>query len=193
MEAMQVDLKSEVEKLFTLMHNTSLVQFNNYCAANDFQKYSIDTKQTKLHAHWISFILVASKPLKITLKTHYAIEDIKSLVAKTLCKEKADINDDQVTDFMKEFCNLCAGNVKKQLLKHVEMGISLPLIARGFDEIFMPAEKENLFKDYWKLQSQSFGITVVCSADLEIMDRDSIARMDFNVDGSSSNDEIDFF
>jgi len=190
---MQIDLKSEVNKLFMLIHNTSLLQFNNYCMVDDFQKHEIDSKKTKLHAHWISFILVASKPLKITFKTHYAIEDIKLIVAKTLSHNETDITDEQVTDFMKEFCNLCAGNVKKQLLNCVEMGISLPLIARGFDEIFMPAEKENLFKDYWKLHSKSFNVAVVCSADLEIMDRDSIAKMQFNIDGSSQNDEIDFF
>jgi hypothetical protein len=79
---------------------------------------------------WVAMILVAGEGLVITFKTHFASKQASAFIPEMQKDSTA------APDFIKEFCNLTAGAVKIGLGQNkIKTGISLPILARGFDEI----------------------------------------------------------
>lgn len=97
-----------------------------------------DFKPGQVLGHWMSLILVSGETLRMTIKLHYNLHDVKSIAYLAYGKESADqLSDMQAIDFMKELCNLSAGQLVKIFEENnLPLGMSLPLCARGFNEIF---------------------------------------------------------
>ena len=91
----------------------------------------------------------------------------KFFAGKTLSSTKENILTSRILDFFKEYCNLTAGNIKIALAaNNIKVGISLPILARGFDEIFYPRPADSIMK-YWSLECE--GQIVFCSAHIAIL------------------------
>jgi len=92
-----------------------------------------------VHGHWMSLILMAGQPFRLTYKVFYSSPLSRALPARRLESRPDDISDSIMADFMREFCNLMAGGVKRTLAQmQIPVGLSLPLVTRGFDEVFLP-------------------------------------------------------
>lgn len=133
-----------------------------------------------VYAHWMSLILLSGKALRIVVKAHYM-----SYSAKFFAKNvyKRDLSESNVSDFFKEYCNLVAGQIKLDLANNgVDVGMSLPVAARGFDEIFY-SNAEGSIVDFWRLSCENKAID--CSAHVELFD-DFQLKEGFSID---SNDK----
>ena len=72
---------------------------------------------------------------------------------------------------MKELCNLSAGEIKSQLVsKGIIVGLSLPLVTNGFDEVILSDEiqQKKVIKDCWEIKWKEGFITF--SSEVEILE-----------------------
>lgn len=125
------------------------------------------TQDSRVLGHWMGMVLISAREVKLTFKVHFMTRNAKALAASTYGLPAEQISMDQALDFMREFCNLMAGSYKQALSKiEVDSGISLPLLTRGFDQVFFnPQSVPNQHHWNWALHS-SF-IEVHCSITME--------------------------
>ncbi len=148
-----------------------------------------------LFAPWAAIILVSGSDYRVTFKAHFKLSDASKFASgdKTVGEDGSfsDALRMRSFDYMKEYCNLYAGSLKRAFADaNINVGISLPLLTRGFDEIFFPkADKKNTYETFWKLSNQ-LGC-VFCSLFVEVVDADQFGRLSIKLD-SSSEGEIEF-
>jgi len=69
--------------------------------------------------------------------------DAAILASRPYGEDPSAVTPEQGADFMKELCNLVSGALKRVFSgAGIQAGISLPLLTRGFDEIFFPMANE---------------------------------------------------
>lgn len=150
----------------------------------------------------MSLILVSGETLRLTFKLHYNIGEIKAIAHRAYGKNTpAELSDKQAMDFMKELCNLSAGQVVKIFEENnLPLGMSLPLGARGFYDIFADyAPASQPFVKYGDLWSLKFGeCTIMISSVVEMLDTQALSSiLNYEIPMNDANDrsddeEIDF-
>lgn len=120
--------------------------------------------------HSMVMILLSNPRMRLVLKTHFNPFKVEEWATTIYHVKIGDLKDSQITDFMKEMSNICAGIIKRELGLHgVETGTSLPLLTRGFDEIFFEKpDGHRTFSDRWMLYSPKG--EVFCSIHIELRD-----------------------
>jgi hypothetical protein len=138
-------------------------------------------------AHWLSLIFAGGKEVRLTFKVFFMSDDARNLAANVFGAEN---NRDNFTDFLKEYCNLVIGSAKVFFgVNHIRVGTSLPLLTRGFDELyFQPLKGKSVFDDYWCLQGS--GNRVTCATSFEVLNRVRITKT--FVPNDSSNEDVEF-
>ena len=145
-----------------------------------------------LYGQWMSVILMSGQALQCTLKMHYFNESALALSCHSLGLPSKKIKPGMITDYMRELTNLFAGEIKSQLFSNeILVGISLPLITRGFDEIlFSDNLGKFIVRDYWKFCWNSHEIVLTSETEVfqpEILN--SVTIKEFNIEDEG---EIDF-
>jgi CheY-specific phosphatase CheX len=145
-------------------------------------------------APWMGLILISGPSLRITMKCHYTSDNGKFFAQKVMGKKSSEISFSQVQDFIREYCNLCGGKVKKIFSdSNLDTGISLPLALRGFDELFFYDKKTldtpGYSQDYWSLECENHFF--ILSSIIEIYNVSDINKLavDFN---TASSGDIDY-
>lgn len=104
-------------------------------------------------APWMTLILVTGPQIRISLKIHFKSKVARALAAPLFRSSSDKISIDQGIDFIREFSNLTAGGLKKTLAeKGYATGISLPIVTRGFDEVFFRALQTAGESHYWTIR-----------------------------------------
>lgn len=150
----------------------------------------------------MSLILVSGETLRVTFKLHYNIGEIKDIAHRAYGKNTpAELSDQQAMDFMKELCNLSAGQIVKIFEQNdLLLGMSLPLGARGFYDIFSDyataTQPYVKFGDLWSLK---FGeCNIMMSSVVEMLDTQALSNiLKYEIPLNAANDkgddeEIDF-
>lgn len=159
-----------------------------------------EIKPGQVLGHWMSLILVSGESLRMTIKLHYNLYSVKEIAYHAYGKGSAEeLSDKQAIDFMKELCNLSAGLVVKIFEEsNLPLGMSLPLCARGFNEIFSdytPAVKPFVkFSDLWSLKCDT--CVFMMSSVVEMLDTfalRNILKYEIPLAAAGSDDgEMDF-
>lgn len=156
----------------------------------------------QLHAghvlgNMMSIILVTGDALRITLKIHFSMDSAKRLSYSVYrCKTAADVEDGKAIDFLKELCNLIAGQLVRNFESvSIPMGISLPLCTRGFYEVFAdysPTEKPLIrFSDVWRLSLND--ASVYGSVMYEISNAERLSQVsDIRIEEEPEDDDAGF-
>ncbi len=144
--------------------------------------------------NWMSLILVSGETLRITFKLHYNLGDVKTIAYRAYGKNAPEeLSDRQATDFIKELCNLSAGQwVKIFGENNLPLGMSLPLNARGFYEIFSDyTEAIQPFVKYGDLWGLKCGrCNIMMSSVIEILDTDALRLiLDYEMPLETTDDE----
>ena len=135
----------------------------------------------------LTFIMAESPSLRFNFQTFFT-HDMANVFLSGSNKESSVLEhpNEDVIDFMKEFCNLTAGGIKMILAKgHDKLSnLSLPMITRGQDSIFLMADDHvediRLIEDSWDICFNDQKIT--CKITLEIYDQPSFFEMLENAD-----------
>lgn len=127
--------------------------------------------------HSMAMILVAGTGFRVVFRVHFNRRSISPWAEKIYKQDKQELNTSQVSSFAKEYCNLTGGAIKQELGLHgLDSGISLPLLTRGFDEIFFDQPNEmRIFTDWWSLNHQS--TRMMCSTYLEVQDPGALDQL----------------
>lgn len=155
--------------LKTLVRNTSLSRLRALSNLSDV-RLEETPESHEIMGHWMSLILISGRKLRITFKTQFANHMAQGFAAHMFRLEKGLVSNSQAQDFMREFCNMTAGYLKNALERHqIALGISLPLLTRGFDDFFFSVSSINkVFMDRWKFVSGDH--VLYCAAVIEVLD-----------------------
>ena len=147
-----------------------------------------------LYGQWMSIILLSGPSLQATLKLHYYNSSAKHITATALGIDDHNVKDTMLMDHMKELTNLFAGEVKAQLFHNdILVGISLPLITRGFDEVlFSDRIGNHQVKDFWTMSSESDRIKVTVTTESEVFHPDIFEDVKFLEQNEEDEGEVDF-
>lgn len=145
----------------------------------------------KILGHWMSLISISGDQLHITFKVQFSISMARAFAESELKNEAGEISNSHSKDFVREFCNLLAGTIKNKLSQNnINVGISLPLLSRGFDDLFFSEiNSTSQGLDRWKLAHQNSEI--FCISDTEIINQFDLDD-NFNNSTSASGD-VEFF
>ena len=185
-------MESSLAKLKELVRQVSITRFKQSSQNDEYNLLEVPKSSEKtVFDHWMSLILISGKSLRITFKTHFNIKTCRKIASPIYGKKPDDIAVRQAQDFVKEYGNLAAGFLKKIFEEQdVDVGISLPLVIRGFDEVFFDkTQDEAKLEDCWRLDNGS--TSLVCTSLLEVYQPEVIQELDFTIE-EEEEEEIDF-
>lgn len=142
-------------------------------------------------AHWMTLIFVAGPSLRITFKTQFSNIMAQCFAEGAFELKKEQIEEYKAQDFIREYCNLVGGYVKNSLIQQkLVLGISLPLVTRGYDNLFFGALSGfDVYNDRWKLVIGG-DICIYCSVSIEIVDDFTLSNENLEFEDSG---EVNFF
>ena len=163
------------EKIRELIRHTSRTRLAIHA---DSPEVSVDEPSAgflpgRILATNMVFILISGDTLRLTFKVHFNTRTAKTLAFQIFGgKSPNEIPERQAIDYFKEYANLVAGSVISLFGKSgVDLGISLPLCTRGFNEIFADYSVEErlipTYCDFWSLRVN--GQTIHCGSFFEIL------------------------
>ena len=177
-------VQARIKKLFREKSATALTKMS--------QKNDILVKDTisdlKVMGHWMALISISADQFHITFKIQFSMDTARNLVAKS---NKSTISDSYSKDFIRELCNVIGGNIKFAFEQNdMNVGISLPLLCRGFDDLFFASsERKSSMSDRWSLvQKENI---IYCSSVMNITG-DLKLQEDFG-ESISAAGEVEFF
>ena len=144
-----------------------------------------------LYGQKIANIVIAGAEMRLICKLHYT-----DILGENLMRRSGIngyISTQKIDDFFLECCNMVGGRIKQIFSeKNSNVGISIPIRTKGFDELFFTLGQGNEFCSEWHWDlTASDSTTVHCSLFIEILDSTYI----FNLDDyqSSQVEEMEFF
>lgn len=140
-------------------------------------------------AHRMAVILVSGRKFRMTFKAQFSSDSARFFAHQAYNVDESEVTIAQAEDFVREFCNTVAGHIKSGLVKNsVQVGLSLPTIARGFDNFyFREPSGESVFKDRWKLASHQ--AEIYCTVQIEILSPITLDEKLMDIEDSG---EVDF-
>lgn len=191
------------EKIISIIRHSTEERVRLHSHNTEFKLSEPDRKYKlgQVLGNRMSLILVSGETLRITFKLHFNLEEVKFIAYRAYGKNlPEELSDKQAMDFMKELCNLSAGQLVKIFEENnLPLGMSLPLCARGFYEIFAdytPTSQPFVkFGDLWGLNCT--GCHLMMSSVIEILDADALGNimkyeLPVGAAGDEGDEEIDF-
>ena len=153
---------SEFEKIKSMIANVAISRLRSLCQREDFEIQEVSGEE-QVFAPWMSLILISGPQIRLTFKAYFKSKTAAAFAAPLFRLPVEQILVDQAIDFIREYCNLTAGGLKKALADAgLSTGISLPVVTRGFDEIFFRADQGAGQSLHWTIQTgtESIGVSV---------------------------------
>ncbi len=169
----------------------SLSRFRTHCNREDvILTEAVAREDLPVYAHWLGVILVASPQVRLTFKVQYNASEIAHFAQAALQDTtNKSMQKSVIADFMREFCNLMGGYMKSTFEEvGLNVGVSLPLVTRGFDEVFSfhTHEIRRSFS-LWGLQCA--GYKVFCNYEIEILNPTILSSLESIQSESANNDD----
>lgn len=133
-------------------------------------------------------IQIAAKDLRVTFKSHFAINHVKTLVTKSPTKTLQQ----SIYDLFMEYSNLVAGGLSQRLhAVGIVSGISLPMATSGFDELLSSdSYRTNCYFDYWLLRGSDFSFT--CTAQVDLLSEEWLGSISSDDSKDDEGGELEF-
>ncbi len=178
-----------------IVRQTSLVRIKQHCLYEPIEIYELENKNNLVFGYWMGLIMVGNSSVRILFKAHYNNDELRVIAAEALNSSKARPDDSSVADFMREYCNLMGGAIKATLESAgLNTGVSLPLVTRGFDEVFSnQSVSVNFYEDVWQLVCGDGRIT--CAVQMDVMNNEPLELIGMIQEQQQANDadgEIEF-
>lgn len=153
----------------------------------------VETETYPVLGQWMSVILVMTPVMRMTLKFFYNGDQARRMTARTLRRDSREVNQALADDFMRELANTASGHVKRALERaKVVVGVSLPLVTSGFDNVFYdPSKATNSFSACWGLETDT-GERVVVGLDIDILDKRGFLAVNWVREVGDDGGEMEF-
>jgi hypothetical protein len=186
------------EKIEILNGFEKLISSNigDYLLLKNPQVHSLNLNETEenenILANWMTFIFLNNPNFSLYFKFYYNHSDLKKIV-KIVFKDNPHASDIHfMNDYMKELSNTLGGRLN-EIVRNVgiELIMSSPFIATGFDDIFLDKDKKKYgFKNIWKIDDTNYSF--LFSIELKSNNSEDIDQLK-DIKSYEENDEIDFF
>jgi hypothetical protein len=155
------EIHSALQHTIDTLKIASADQFRIYTNNSEIAFKEIEIAELPFYQQ-LAHILVSGEDLELNFKTHFMLDDVKGY---TTAKLKSDIvSTNQITDFIKEYCNLVAGKAKLFLEEQrLVVGQSLPYAIQGFNEMFYPKTNGYSKDNAWELTGPLGSIRCSCT------------------------------
>ncbi len=173
--------EDEFSKLQNLFHEVSLSRLQWLTGESQLRQMESPADNLNILERWLCLIQLSHQDFRLIFKCHFGEPLCAHLLKKPLTQENIDSCFDQV----RELSNLVIGGVKAGL-GDMRLGVSLPLILGGFDEMFLrpPADKMRLHH-IWGYRSEKFSIYF--SVEAMIFDSDVMSKLNTAIENNSSS------
>ena len=205
MEAKMVDSFEQTESddenaekilnLQKIIRDVSSIKFSQQAkdVLVNVEKY--ENQDASMLNQWLTLILISGTKIKICFKSHFSNTSVISHLAHKFNNDKNKLSLDMGFDLLKEFCNLVGGGIKECLVsENRTMGLSLPLLTRGFDEVLfvdrMKRSNKKPFRDIWRLSTPHN--TIICSSEIYVIDWSSLDEVDMPKTEQEDGGELEF-
>ncbi len=181
----------QLPSLISAIQEISKTRFNYHSGLVNLKIEESPVKERGVVAFWMGLILISGKDVRVTFKTNFYQASIKKIISKKFNKPIEQITTDQTKDFVREFCNLVAGTTKT-IFEQVgsKVGISLPLVLRGFDNLFFNEKmNESHATSTWRLSEGDFFVDCCCY--IEVLSNNTFKDVDMKFVEREDN-EVDF-
>jgi hypothetical protein len=123
--------------------------------------------------HWIAAIVISATTIRVNFRVHFTTKAAREFVAMNqVLKNATDPNISH--DFVREYCNLTAGAIKRGL-DHVNSDgggyiVNLPYQTPAFDNVtnLSKGVDRDLVKDCWAYRLN--GQELICVTEIEVLD-----------------------
>lgn len=141
-----------------------------------------------VYDHFMAMILISGKPVKITFKMHFNSDAGRFFASIPYNRSPNLISESAALGFFNELANFIAGQVKEVLSDNsAQVSVSLPVLARGFDEVFYTRSPGTVIK-FWRLICESHQVGI--SAHIELLEKFSLNKI--RLDDAIDSGEVDF-
>jgi CheY-specific phosphatase CheX len=180
------------EKIVDLVKKSAQKRMQSHSGLNDIEISKMDDSYNRqVHANWMALILISGNDVRVTFKAHFNISELRLVMIDSMGMSSDEVSDALVLDYMKEYCNLTAGLIKQVFEENdVSVGISLPVVTRGFDEIFYKAINKNEIQENWELLVN--GQKVICTPCINIFNPDKLDLVEKEETTEEDDGDIDF-
>lgn len=180
-----------VETLEKYVQEVSLFTLQDYSEISNIALSEL-TDLLAVQGEWMRLILIAGESFRITFKVQWSQEEGSPFVATSYNKTADKIELKEASDFFGEFCNQVAGKIKWKLENSgVDVGVTLPLLLKGFDEIyFSNPNGVHTFESRWLLRAP--GSRIAISVFFEITDQDIFSQIVLSKENQQKTGEIEF-
>ncbi len=181
-------LKDSQVQLHTMIREISRKRFSDISGRRDLEIIDHEHPDDLVYGSHLTVIQIAAKDLRITFKSHFCINHVKTLTQR---RNSPDRTQEQILkstyDLFKEYSNLVAGGISQQLNScGIVAGISLPIATSGFDELISSDEiRKSRLYDYWKIQAEGFHYS--CSVSAEIFETDLLDLFVYGESGAQDD------
>jgi len=179
-------------KFSQLLRSSSLQRMQQHSSNNSLQIKELDNPNDLVFGHWMAMILISGEAVKITFQTHYQTSCAQKLLGNLMQKKPSEIGLAQAADYIREYCNLTAGHIKNTLEQaNLPVGITLPLVSRGFDNIFFSVDQSGKkIKDRWAIQGDD--VKIICTIQIEVRNEQKMTDVNFETAAAADEGEIEF-
>lgn len=164
-------------------------QVQSYFMNSDVKSLSISPEEATVYFYnRLSLILLGGADFRMLIKIHSNESDVA-----IMAKEALGAGDEVATvDFVKELANVLGGSVKRAIeAAELQVGLSLPLSIRGFDELFSEKTDENL-SGFYRIYSGSQDFVIQVQVELLSPDaRAQFEKIQFT-SGDDSSGSLEF-
>ncbi|MFK7824644.1 MAG: hypothetical protein AB8G05_10825 [Oligoflexales bacterium] len=190
--------KGNLAKIFNLqkiIRDVSSIKFSQQANDEIMKIESFENQKASMLNQWLTLILISGTKIKICFKSHFSNTSVRAHLAHKFDNKDKNLTLEMGFDLLKEYCNLVGGGIKECLVSdNRTMGLSLPLLTRGFDEVLfvdrMKRSNKRLFRDIWRL-STSYN-EIICSSEIYMIDWSSLDDVDEPKTQREAGGELEF-
>ncbi len=168
---MQTESRISLSKFQKWIEKASLERWGVHSGDTLWEIQTVEPdNKVKVYGQWMVIILVYCPEVKGTFKLFYSSSDFSDTMGGML------VDDNLIRDFIKEYSNLMAGAIQRIFEAYqVRVGISLPVVTRGFDSYFEPPHRAEIGSLIWALVRDNRRI--ICQFTLEVFGQESLTKL----------------
>ena len=185
---------TETKEILDEFENLIYSNIGSYLLLEDPSIDSIDPKnmEEKVLSNWMTFIFLNNPNFSLYFKLYYNHTDLRKIIQQVFKDNKKANDNNFMSDYMKELSNTLGGRINEVLRDiGIDLIMSLPFIASGFDDLFLDKDKKEFgFKNIWKIKDNKYSFFF--SIELKSSEPEDINKLKL-MKGYERKDEIDLF
>lgn len=185
-----------MENVLKIIRECALRRMKSHSSSPDVEVLEVGEDYVRtVHGNWMGLILISGADIRITFKVHFDIKNVRLVISNMLGSDPTSVSQALALDFVKEFCNLTAGYLKQVFEEHetpIVTGISLPIVTKGFDDLFYQQSTNDEINEIWKIVIN--GVTLFCTPHVNIYDKERLGAVAIPSEETADDDDgdIDF-